>query len=663
MFRNARNIASFLFFIAWLFCNPAKSDEMALRFVSTPDHENLLGGAIQAFNEKLQNEATGIFQIAKVSAANANEISSALAAGQADVAILSALQKPFPVGSYVPGAGIEGSRKRQQSPVGALELAKLERENLVGLAFWNAPSNIVASMTRLTQADELQGLKVRVTNPGQAAILSAYGASTTNLAFGELYMALQTGLIDGAAVPNQFLFSSGISSITQTVVPEAGSSVEFYLVVRQAYWAELSPRARSILARSAREAGTISDTIAANRDNETLRALQQQGVNVLPIEDAQRDEILKLTSVTWSNREGRPDPEVLTMAYQASFAPPPPRVQRPVSPATSRRVFFATNRAYDPNEDIEFRFGSNRANSGLILGTADVAFEAARSLDDDIEDVSKIASLTTSGTDDSFTKELKAASGKSKQGVLVFVHGYSNRFNDAIRRAAHIAIETNFQGPVVAFSWPSEGETLLYSHDEDRIQGTQPDFRKLMSLIESKFDRADIHLLSHSMGARVLLGYVDTLSTQPRDGRIYRSITVAAGDTPNEVLGQQLHFLRILSPSVSVYFSEKDRALWLSNQLHAMTRVGNNIADRLFVSNETKSFGAAGFDFIDARPIDDDIFAFSPRHAYLFDKRPAIKDYAQILTAGKPAEERHRTAPRSLLPKENTGKRYWQLSP
>ncbi|MBA8906461.1 TRAP transporter substrate-binding protein DctP [Aminobacter ciceronei] len=636
---------------------------MSLRFTSIDVQERLLSDAIRTFNDTINGEGKGIFQIVKTPSDTVAKVSSALADGQADVGIIPAVQKSFPVGSYIPGAGVDGSRKRQQSSIGALELAKLERENLVGLAFWNGPSNFVASTTRLTTVDQLQGLRILAAASGQTAILQAYGSRPTTMAFGEVYTALETASIDAAALPSELLVTSGISLLTQTVVPGAGSSTEFYLVVRQAFWTELSPRARFVLAKAAREAGAVSDRIASNRDDQSLRAFERQGANVLQIGDAQREEVLKLTADTWASREGRPDADILTLAYQASFAPLPPVVPRSTSPAATRKIFFATNRAYDSTEDIEFRFSTAKASNGLVLGTTAVSFDGGRSLDDPVEDVSDIESLTISASADEFSKELADASVKSSQGVLVFVHGYSNRFEDAVRRAAHIAIETNFQGPVVAFSWPSEGETLLYSHDEDRIQATQPDFRTLMNLVESKIGRTDIHLLSHSMGARVLLGYVDTLSAQPRDGRTYRSITIAAGDTPNEVLAQQLHFLRILSPTVSVYFSEKDRALWLSNQLHAMTRVGNNLADQLFVGNETKSFGDAGFDFIDARPIDDAIFAFSPRHAYLFDKKAAIDDYAQILTAGRSATQRNQTTPEALIPKENTGKRYWQLSP
>jgi esterase/lipase superfamily enzyme len=44
--------------------------------------------------------------------------------------------------------------------------------------------------------------------------------------------------------------------------------------------------------------------------------------------------------------------------------------------------------------------------------------------------------------------------------ALVFIHGFNNSFEDALRRAGQLAYDLRFDGPVFAFSWSSEGSFL-----------------------------------------------------------------------------------------------------------------------------------------------------------------------------------------------------------
>ena len=50
--------------------------------------------------------------------------------------------------------------------------------------------------------------------------------------------------------------------------------------------------------------------------------------------------------------------------------------------------------------------------------------------------------------------------------ALVFVHGFNQTLADAARRTAQLAYDLAFDGPVVAFSWPSQGRLLDYLKDQ-----------------------------------------------------------------------------------------------------------------------------------------------------------------------------------------------------
>ena len=66
-------------------------------------------------------------------------------------------------------------------------------------------------------------------------------------------------------------------------------------------------------------------------------------------------------------------------------------------------------------------------------------------------------------------RELLAVS-KSKEGVVVYVHGYNNAFDDAASRAASFAYSMKLDGIPVIFSWPSLGKELGYFADEERLE-------------------------------------------------------------------------------------------------------------------------------------------------------------------------------------------------
>ena len=52
--------------------------------------------------------------------------------------------------------------------------------------------------------------------------------------------------------------------------------------------------------------------------------------------------------------------------------------------------------------------------------------------------------------------------------VLVFVHGFNNRFDEAVYRLAQIAHDSNAPAIPVLFSWPSRGDVRLVAYTSDR---------------------------------------------------------------------------------------------------------------------------------------------------------------------------------------------------
>jgi len=95
---------------------------------------------------------------------------------------------------------VDHMRKAMDGQIGDNLLKEFEKHDLIGLAFYDSGSRSFYNSKRSikTPAD-MKGLKIRVQQSDMfVALVSALGANATPMPFGEVYSALQTGVIDGA---------------------------------------------------------------------------------------------------------------------------------------------------------------------------------------------------------------------------------------------------------------------------------------------------------------------------------------------------------------------------------------------------------------------------------------------------------------------------------
>jgi tripartite ATP-independent transporter DctP family solute receptor len=91
-------------------------------------------------------------------------------------------------------------RTVMDGPIGDGILKEFEKHDLIGLAFYDSGSRSFYNSKRpINTPADMKGLKIRVQQSDMfVALVSALGANATPMAFGEVYSALQTGVIDGA---------------------------------------------------------------------------------------------------------------------------------------------------------------------------------------------------------------------------------------------------------------------------------------------------------------------------------------------------------------------------------------------------------------------------------------------------------------------------------
>ncbi len=179
--------------------------------------------------------------------------------------------------------------------------------------------------------------------------------------------------------------------------------------------------------------------------------------------------------------------------------------------------------------------------------------------------------------------DLEAAMVKSNGRILVYVHGYRETFLTNSRDSFQMQRLTEFAGPIIQYSWPSQGALFGYLVDETNLGWDEQNFRRFLTKLATRNWTKEIILVSHSMGARLVIPAVEFVDrTSPNaDSSNISNIILASPDIDRQDFERDIAE-EILSPRriarnrrITVYVSRRDRALGLSRQLHGYPRLGS----------------------------------------------------------------------------------------
>ena len=154
--------------------------------------------------------------------------------------------------------GIDHMRAVIDGPIGAELLDKVSNSaaRMIGLGWMDGGARSLYTKTKVTTPADLKGLKVRMMgNPLFVDTMNAMGGNGIAMGYGEVFGALQTGVIDGAENNPPSLFTSnhyttGTKYYAQTnhlIIPEI-------LVMSKVTWDKLSAEDKALVKKVAHEA-------------------------------------------------------------------------------------------------------------------------------------------------------------------------------------------------------------------------------------------------------------------------------------------------------------------------------------------------------------------------------------------------------------------------
>lgn len=167
-------------------------------------------------------------------------------------------------------------------PIGREMLEMAARFRLRGLCFYDAGSRSFYTKARpILRPSDLAGLKIRTQESATATrMVSLLGGSATPIAWGELYTALQQGVVDGAENNPPSFHLSRHYEVARYYSLNEHTGVPDVLLVSTVVWNDLTAQQQQWLQQAANESARHQKVLWRRATEEALRAVQAAGVQV-----------------------------------------------------------------------------------------------------------------------------------------------------------------------------------------------------------------------------------------------------------------------------------------------------------------------------------------------------------------------------------------------
>lgn len=170
-----------------------------------------------------------------------------------------------------------------EGEVGKKILTKGEKYWLRGICFYDAGNRSFYTKDKpINTPEDLNGLKIRVQNSKMALnMVNALGASATPISFGELYTALQQGVVDGAENNPPSLYTSRHYEVCKYYTLDQHTAVPDVLIISTKVWDTLTEDEQGWLLEAAEESVPVQKKLWAESVEFCMEEIQKAGVEVI----------------------------------------------------------------------------------------------------------------------------------------------------------------------------------------------------------------------------------------------------------------------------------------------------------------------------------------------------------------------------------------------
>lgn len=161
-------------------------------------------------------------------------------------------------------------------------LLSTEKKWIRGLSYYDSGSRSFYTKNKpITHPDDLAGLKIRVMPSATAVeMIRALGGSATPISWGELYTALQSGVVDGAENNPPSLYTSHHYEVCKFYSLDEHTIIPDVVVISKKVWDKLNNQQREWVQQAADESAILERELWAASEMKSLEEVQKAGVKI-----------------------------------------------------------------------------------------------------------------------------------------------------------------------------------------------------------------------------------------------------------------------------------------------------------------------------------------------------------------------------------------------
>ncbi|MCL4182131.1 MAG: TRAP transporter substrate-binding protein DctP [Burkholderiaceae bacterium] len=292
--------------IAALLCAPAAwAQQATLRVVSAFSENSIYVKRLEAWMKTVNEEGKGVLQLNFVGGPRAIptfESGNAVKTGVVDIALTTGAfyTNLMPEADALKLAQIPVAEQRRSGAFEVINQIWNERANMVYLGRPVEHQTFHLYLNKKIDKPDLTGLKIRVT-PVYRDFFQALGAQVITTAPGEVYTALERGVVDGYGWPIGGIFDLGWHEKTKYRVDPGFYNVEVSLVMNLDAWKRLTPPQREFLNRQVLAFEAQNDFWKSDNEAEAKRQAQA-GIETITFDAAAAKRYLdKANEVGWAS--------------------------------------------------------------------------------------------------------------------------------------------------------------------------------------------------------------------------------------------------------------------------------------------------------------------------------------------------------------------------
>lgn len=174
-----------------------------------------------------------------------------------------------------------------KSKVGQDLAAKLEARN-VKILFWmeQGTRSFYTASKPIRTPNDLKGMKIRtISAPVMVDTINALGATATPMGFGDLYLGLKSGIVDGAENAPDAIWYSKQHEVSKYFTMTNHFRTPVVVVMNKAKFDALSPEYKEIIATTARETQEWSGALYSQVSAALMASLKKGGMTVIEADE------------------------------------------------------------------------------------------------------------------------------------------------------------------------------------------------------------------------------------------------------------------------------------------------------------------------------------------------------------------------------------------